>query len=152
MVAGYCSLCRVESCGGSPFTEGRLIFRPGFCRSMHRADWAVGGAKHTQRWRCCRFRWSVRNTSTGVEGRDPAGHCRHRVSQDEDIQLLFSVWGQEFDHIRAKVLQIGFKKWRKTKKIRTTQHSGTVGEIRSEKIDQTCFITVTDRWMLRFHR
>lgn len=25
MVAGYCSLCRVESCGVSPFTEGRLI-------------------------------------------------------------------------------------------------------------------------------
>lgn len=29
MVAGYCSWCRVESCGVSPFTEGRLISAAG---------------------------------------------------------------------------------------------------------------------------
>lgn len=38
MVAGYCGLCRVKSCGASPFTEGHLI-----------SDWAADGATHTQR-------------------------------------------------------------------------------------------------------
>lgn len=43
---------------GVPFTEGRFdLQRPGFCRGVGGANWAVGGAKHTQRWCCCRFRW-----------------------------------------------------------------------------------------------
>lgn len=50
MVAGYCSLCRVESCRASPFTEGGGAFDLGRLRGAAPGPGFWGRAPRRQRW------------------------------------------------------------------------------------------------------